>query len=125
MSFRITAGTRIRTNMPDSKPLKNAVEIFRRDMENTLAAQDAAANTIIINVEAALGFSPEQFRITCRSADELVISAGDELGAVYGLLHLSEEYLGVDPFGFGGSSSLSGAAGLTFPWLTMFHRIPV
>lgn len=100
MSFRITAGTRIRTNMPDSKPLKNAVEIFRRDMENTLAAQDAAANTIIINVEAALGFSPEQFRITCRSADELVISAGDELGAVYGLLHLSEEYLGVDPFWF-------------------------
>lgn len=42
---------------------------------------------------------PEQYRILVEEK-RLVVCAGDELGFVYALLHLSEAYMGILPFWF-------------------------
>src|SRR5690606_370329 len=91
----------IELNQPDSKPLQNAVRMFRRDLANTLLdSEEDLQSSIYIDAAAGHGLACEQFEIKVESGERLVIRAGDELGGIYGLLYISEKYLGVKPFWF-------------------------
>jgi len=101
MAFKLMKNTVIELNQPDSKPLQNAVRMFRRDLANTLLdSEEDLQSSIYVDAAAGHGLACEQFEIKVESGERLVIRAGDELGGIYGLLYISEKYLGVKPFWF-------------------------
>lgn len=95
MSFILNLNTNIFYD-GEAKAVKNAVKILRRDMEKRFAVSDGKKSNIILTEQP--GFKEEEF---CIKADEdMVIYAKDELGFVYGLLYISEKFLGIKPFWF-------------------------
>ncbi|MBQ3427607.1 MAG: glycosyl hydrolase 115 family protein [Clostridia bacterium] len=92
----IGLNTKIRYS--DERPaVKNAVEILERDIAKCFNRSDTAANEIILEKKG--GFADEDFMLTVTD-DGMIISADDELGFVYGLLYISKEFLGIQPFWF-------------------------
>lgn len=83
-------------NEVDKKPIMNAVNILLRDI-NKVCTGNVHHNKIILEQEALL--AEEEYVMEVSTA-ELRIKASNELGFVYGLLHISEKYLGVAPFWF-------------------------
>ena len=79
-----------------SKAVRKAVENIKRDIRNVCMRTEEKGNHILILTEE---MEKEQFRIKTEE-DKLVILAGDPLGMVYGLYHISKEILGVLPFWF-------------------------
>lgn len=80
-----------------TEPVKRAADRFYRDMNMVLKKTAAAAAGSIV-----LGYADmeaEAYRIIVEE-HRITIQAGDELGAVYALLALSEKYLGILPFWF-------------------------
>lgn len=76
----------------DNKAVINAVNILRRDMDTVFNVSNADGGEIrLITSDMA----DEQFEIKGGN-----IYAADELGFVYGLLHISEYSLGIPPFWF-------------------------
>ena len=75
----------------------NAVAILERDIKKRFHSPscDAAKISLI----ACDDFADEDFRIEIRD-DGAVIYANGELGFVYGLLYISEKFLGIKPFWF-------------------------
>lgn len=96
-----------------TKPVANAVHILKRDMKKVFGETGSADNQIILEKAAIsdepvinqnqvsftkTALAPEAFLIDI--ADHITITAGDDLGFVYGLLYLSEHYLDIKPFWF-------------------------
>ena len=79
-----------------SKAVKKAMENVKRDIRNVCVETEENGNDILILTKES---DKEQFEIKAEE-DKLVIFAGDALGAVYGLYHISKEILGVQPFWF-------------------------
>lgn len=75
-----------------STAVHRAIGILKRDMEKVFLPTKEAGGRIRLLEEK---LPPEQFRI-----EEGDIYAGDELGFVYGLLHISEQALAIPPFWF-------------------------
>ena len=98
MEFLLTQGVAVSAQWA-SEPLRRAVSRFRRDLDMTLNPGELVpSGKILLCLSRDLG--PEQFTIDLQSADSMVICAADDLGAVYSLLYLSREALGVQPFWF-------------------------
>ena len=53
-----------------------------------------------VNQKYSNFLAEEQFRISFPTEQQLLIQSRDELGAIYGLLYLSKEFLGIQPFWF-------------------------
>lgn len=84
--------------------------MFLRDMKKVFGSEPAinsqtdAGNLIILQIKECLSEkTPESFSIRFEQLEQgisLSITGSDELGIIYGLLHISEKHLGIDPFWF-------------------------
>lgn len=74
-------------------PIRHAAQILRRDMREILT-EEKEANVIRVILDGRVG--AERFRAAVCD-DEITLICGDDLGAVYGLLSISEQFLGVKP----------------------------
>lgn len=90
-----------------STPVKNAWDIFARDFAKVFGAVPAIAPSaqaqIRIGYDSAGLEHPESFALRFEPGETspvLTLTGRDDLGLIYGLLHLSEHMLGVDPFWF-------------------------
>ena len=91
----LTKNTKIIYNGAE-KAVLNGVNILSRDIDKKFADTDAAENKIILTENSSLG--AEEFLLDV--ADDITVSAADDLGFVYGLLYISEKFLGIEPFWF-------------------------
>lgn len=78
-------------------PVMYFVLVLERDRDKVFAESDLPASTIVLLPDQM--DTPEQFRIIVVK-NCIEIRAGDDLGFIYGILYLSEHYLGVRPFWF-------------------------
>lgn len=80
-----------------SIPVHHGVEILRRDMKKVLKLGDYEPNKIELIEDKTIG--EEQYIIVVTD-EVLTIKASDDLGFIYGLLFMSEHFLGIKPFWF-------------------------
>ena len=84
-----------------SEPVLRGINRFYRDMDMTLKPlenrEETGLRRIILNKAS---MEREEFVIRVKSRDEITVEAGDDLGFLYGLFHISGHYLGVLPFWF-------------------------
>lgn len=97
MGFVLNSGTVIK-NPYTEKPIENGVKILQRDIERVFGGSKGDNNNEII-LKKRDHFEAEAFEIHIEEKTA-VIHAGDELGFVYGLLYISEKFLGIKPFWF-------------------------
>ena len=96
MTITLTRDSRVLAETP-SPPVASAMAAVCRDLGRVLAPTSGAGSSIrLIEVP---GIPPEQFEVVADD-DELVLRAGDDLGFVFALFHVSEALLGVAPFWF-------------------------
>lgn len=74
------------------------IDRFIRDMYMTLKRTTRAGNIIHLNYIDSI--QKENYRIYFVAEDKIIIEASDELGFIYALFFLSEEFLGIQPFWF-------------------------
>ena len=79
----------------DSKAILNAVNILKRDIDKKFS-QGGEENKIKLTENGDLG--AEEYLIDVN--DNITIHASDDLGFVYGLLYISDQFLGIKPFWF-------------------------
>ncbi|MDC7239715.1 MAG: glycosyl hydrolase 115 family protein [Spirochaetales bacterium] len=98
----INSSTTLNIQTETGLPLKRALEGFERDFHSLFGASlsrtsEIEQNQIRITLSKGEELPAECFHI--RSSEEsLEISAGDEMGLVFGLYRVSENLLEVDPF---------------------------
>lgn len=97
MGFILNAGTVI-NNPYDTKPIENGVKILQRDIEKVFGENKGGNNNEII-LKKRVHFEVEAFEIHVEE-ESITIHAGDDLGFIYGLLYISEKFLGIKPFWF-------------------------
>ena len=99
MSFTLCAGTAIGPYTGGDCPeaVENAARILRRDLEKRFGPAERPVNAIAL--ENAVFDRPEAFTVEA-ARGEMAVRAGDALGFVYGLLYISEHFLGIPPFWF-------------------------
>lgn len=90
--FILSASTNIFTE-EKSQPVQTAVKILSRDM-NDILMKKGPENAIQVRIDPALG--EENYTVQV-SADAITVQGGDALGAVYGLLSISQRCLDVQP----------------------------
>lgn len=95
MEFVLNGNTVIKYDGNNTAVL-NAVNILKRDIEKSFEISDNASNCIVLTENASM--AEEEFIID--AADDITINASEELGFVYGLLYISEKFLGIKPFWF-------------------------
>lgn len=81
----------------ERKAVQNAVSILERDIKKSFFESGKPGGAIVL--VQILGMSDEDFTIETED-DDLTILAEGELGFVYGLLYISEKFLGIKPFWF-------------------------
>ncbi len=82
-----------------TKPLENAAVILRRDLEAALEESFLSSGSIMVRIPEEENPLDESYRIDVTD-DDIKIMAASSLGGVYGLLRVSEQFLGVAPFWF-------------------------
>jgi len=89
-----------------SAPVRKGLEIFSRDFETVFgsslrqASWNEANIRVAYSAEIGVELGPEAFRVIFDEEDSrprLTVIGQDDLGVIYGLLHLSRSVLGVDP----------------------------
>ena len=80
-----------------SEAIEKAIERFYRDISFTLNKTERPGGSINIVKDSSL--KAEEWKIIINSAS-LTLCAFDELGVVYGLIYISEKYLGIKPLWF-------------------------
>lgn len=107
--FILNKKTNIYTDQKITKPIQHVLDIFLRDMNKVFGNMPKTngpmndGDRINLEIKENPNQIPEAFSISFGQVDEqliLHIIGADELGIIYGLLHISKEYLGVDPFWF-------------------------
>ena len=92
----------------------HSVDMLRRDMESVFSSRAPTSDSprvcdIVIRLaesDESLRNQPEAFSIRFQNAGDeaegvwLEITGSDELGLIYGILHVSRDILGVEPFWF-------------------------
>ncbi|WP_245308191.1 glycosyl hydrolase 115 family protein [Halalkalibacter urbisdiaboli] len=106
--FTLNANTTVQVPEQLNTPIQYALDMFVRDMENVFEskplvnAENETGDVILLSYdEGSLGNKLESFSIRFTKHDErtvMTIKGSDDLGMVYGLLHISKTYLGIDPF---------------------------
>lgn len=79
-----------------TKPILNAVRILERDIQKCFLPSNQPTGYILLQADHMM--PEEAFQLAV--SDTICLTAGDDLGFVYGLLYISEEYLGIKPFWF-------------------------
>ena len=99
-----------------SVPVRNAISMLERDRDKLFANTTKPGGSVVLVQKSMVRSIPEpeeseeqkkreshlvkdRYRISV-SADKIIIFAQEDLGFIYGLLYLSEHYLGVRPFWF-------------------------
>ena len=99
-----------------SDPVRNAISLLERDRDKLFANTSKAGGSVMLVQKNMAGSIPEpeethkqrqkknylakeRFKISI-SEDKIVLFAQGDLGFIYGLLYLSEHYLGIHPFWF-------------------------
>lgn len=99
-----------------SVPVQNAIAMLERDRDRVFSNTTKPGGSVVLVQKSMAGSIPEseefeklrrrehylteeRFKINI-SKDKIVIYAQNDLGFVYGLLYLSEHYLGIRPFWF-------------------------
>ena len=95
MGFILNANTVIsyEGNMP---AVINAVNILKRDIAKKFIPSQEKSTEIVLTEKS--GMEEEAYIVDV--AEKITIYAADELGFVYGLLYISEKFLGIQPFWF-------------------------
>ena len=96
--FILTRNTRVETKL-DTEPVRRAILRFYRDLEMTLLEEGEPEEGGIIELRTGK-MQPEEFKIQAENSRRLALTAGGDLGFVYGLLYLSRNFLGILPFWF-------------------------
>ena len=94
--FIWSKNTKIITDI-EEKVISNGIAILKRDQEKVLAGVHPETGNIRLLKDESLETESYMLEI---SGDEILVKAADPLGFVYGLLYLSEQYLGIKPFWF-------------------------
>ena len=99
-----------------SVPVQNAISLIERDRDRLFANSSKPGGSVVL-VQKSMArsasepeesqeqhrqekhFAEERYKISV-SSDKIVIFAQGDMGFIYGLLYLSEHYLGVRPFWF-------------------------
>ncbi|GAA0369715.1 hypothetical protein GCM10008932_21660 [Alkalibacterium iburiense] len=115
--FYLNYHTEIKSAHDISQPIKNAIAIFRRDLEKTtMNSQQSKPNKIVVNKPSPNDFShAEQYSLTFNDDSTLIINGSDELGVIYALLYLSQEYLDIDPFWYWADMEFKKKSGYEVP----------
>ncbi len=95
MSFKISLNTSIEYN-GNEKSVLNAVSILERDIAKCFDEPNAPENKIVL--AECEDMADEAYVIEVNSG--MTVRAKGDLGFVYGLLRISEEFLGIKPFWF-------------------------
>ena len=105
--YVLTKDTKISCSQSLSVPVQKALEIFTRDFVKVLGVQptlcDPVSAQLILMLDDTGLSEPESFALRFEEKEGetiLTVAGKDDLGLIYGLLHLSELALGVDPFWF-------------------------
>ena len=80
-----------------TKPVLSAVEMLKRDMNHVFQPSLLPENKIVFQINEKLERESYMIRIT---QGVIEIIARDDLGFIYGLLFISERFLGIKPFWF-------------------------
>lgn len=97
-------------------PVRNAISMLERDRDRVFVATDKPGGSVVLVQKSMARSIPEpeasekqqlrehyleeeRYKISV-SPDKIVIYAQGPLGFIYGLLHLSEQYMGIRPFWF-------------------------
>lgn len=80
-----------------STPVMQAIQLLERDRNKVFVPSDCPVTSVILNENEKL--AEEQFTLDIET-DRIAVNASEDLGFVYGLLYLSEQYLGIKPFWF-------------------------
>ncbi len=117
MDFIFTADTKIISNI-DTAAVKNAVSILARDIgkrflikDKAVLQDDGRGGEIVLQKRD----ESETESFTIDVGEQITVSAGDDLGFVYGLLFISKEFLGIEPFWFWLDQSIEKTDELTVP----------
>lgn len=97
MNFILSLNTTILCSVP-SASVANAVSILQRDINTCLTDKDAPHTSICLKQEEHM--AAESYRITAAEPSLMTLTAGDDLGFIYGLLKISEVFLEISPFWF-------------------------
>src|SRR4030043_2073698 len=103
--FTINLDTKVIIQNKITNPVKHAAAILQRDFKNVLGKEliismRADSRSIIIKYEDKenkIFNETETFIITFKN-NNLYIIGSDDLGLIYGILHISEVYLKINPF---------------------------
>lgn len=101
-NFILNRSTEICCNN-SGKPIQYAKRILMRDITSCVTGE-MSQNTIRLVRDT--GIIAEGYRVRI-GINEITVAYSDELGAVYGLLSLSERFLGITPLGFWNSQLIT------------------
>ena len=94
-AFMLSLSTRVLADESLSA-VRHAADILRRDMRAALT-EEGPENVIRLVIDPAL---PAEAYVAQAAAEEITLRCGDDLGAAYALLSVSERLLGVQPLGW-------------------------
>ena len=100
--FKLNQKTSIVAPEKLTQPIEHVLSILSRDI-NKIAGYFPVWNEQKNNNEICLSYfdgGAESWRIEVQDNNVLQIFGADDLGLIYGVLHFSRKYLGVDPFWF-------------------------
>ncbi len=99
-AFFLDAATRIEVPAHHTPPIRHAVAAVHRDLGTVFGNQRGSDTPGVIEVvNQNRGDHDESYRVQLSdNGRRLVVTGGNDLGCVFGLYHLSEKLLGVDPF---------------------------
>lgn len=95
MGFILNKNTKIKPGDMNI-PVMNAVSILERDIFKAFNDSELSYNDIFLVTDMTV--EKEYFVITVN--ESITIKASDELGFIYGLLYISEKFIGIKPFWF-------------------------
>lgn len=120
MEFQLSANTVILSTNP-SPGVENAVGILRRDLSKRFRPSDSVRNAVTLAVQPAL----ESESFTVEVGEGMTVFAGDDLGFIYGLLYISEHFLGIQPFWFWMDQKIDKAEVLPVPYGQYRSKKPI
>jgi len=102
--MRISATTSILDQTGGMTAVAHAIGALQRDLVRVLGSTPTAASTVApdqIRLKVETIGRDEAFCIDVQRADNCItISGNDELGVVFGIYRICEEFLGIDPYWF-------------------------
>ena len=95
-----------------SKPVQYAVSALNRDKKAVFSETETPGDSIRLAKDSDL--QPECFCLQAHG-NELLLTAADPLGFVYGLFEISKHFLGVQPFWFWNDQKFAKTDSVTVP----------